>query len=70
MDVPQAVLHAARHVVFSEYDKLFQFRLKGQSAALFSQYTERYLLERLGMHFPTLKFYRELAGGAVSHRDD
>ena len=69
MDVPQAVLHAARHVVFSEYDKLFQFRLKGQSAALFSEYTERYLLERLGMHFPTLKFYRELVGGAVSPTD-
>ncbi len=66
LDVPQAVLHAARHVVFSEYNKLFQFRLKGQSAEIFSQYAERYLLERLGMNFPTLKFYHQLADSSIA----
>ncbi|MBP0988420.1 MAG: DNA repair protein RecO [Oscillospiraceae bacterium] len=58
-DIPatEAVLLAARHVVFTEFDRLFQFRLKGKSADLFAQYTEQYVLHRLGMHFPTLDFY-------------
>lgn len=58
-DVPQAVLLAARHVVFSEFERLFQFRLKGRSADAFGEYTEQYLLHQLGMHFPTLDFYHE-----------
>lgn len=59
--VPQAVLTAARHVVFSEYERLFQFRLKGESAAQFSDYAETYLLHRLGMFFPTLQFYHDVS---------
>lgn len=62
-DAPQAVLHAARHVVFSEFDRLFQFRLKGYSAVSFSRYTERYLLRHLGIGFRTLQFYHELVTG-------
>lgn len=58
--VTQSVLAAVRHVVFVELERLFQFRLKGESAELFSDYAESYLLHRLGMYFPTLKFYREL----------
>ena len=58
-DVPQAVLLAARHVVFSEYDRLFQFRLRGASAEAFGLYTEQYLQHQLGMHFSTLDFYHE-----------
>lgn len=60
--VSQSVLAAARHVVFSEYARLFQFRLKGESAAQFSAYAESYVLHRIGMYFPTLKFYHQLAG--------
>lgn len=58
--VTQSVLAAVRHVVLVDFERLFQFRLKGESAELFSVYAERYLLHRLGMYFPTLKFYREL----------
>lgn len=62
-DVPQAVLHAARHVVFADFDRLFLFRLKGGSAKLFADYTERYLLRHLGKGFRTLQFYHALVSG-------
>lgn len=62
LETKQSVLLAARHVVFSEYERLFNFRLKGESASDFSLYTEQYLLHRLGMSFPTLKFYQDLTG--------
>lgn len=58
--VGTAVLQAARHVVFSETDRLFQFRLKGASEAQFAQYTESYLLAHLKTDFRTLRFYQEL----------
>lgn len=60
--VGTAVLQAARHVVFSETDRLFQFRLKGASEAQFAQYTENYLLTQLKTEFRTLRFYHDLTG--------
>lgn len=60
--VRASVLLAARHAVFSEPDRLFQFRLRGESEIQFAQYAESYLRHRLGMYFPTLKFYHELTG--------
>jgi len=58
-----SVLQAARHVIFSEYDRLFQFRLKNEALPQFSEYTEQFLLHQLGTFFPTLKFYHELSQG-------
>ena len=60
LEVTQSVILAARQAVFAEFDRLFQFRLKGESEGLFAEYAEQYLLRRLGMFFPTLKFYRDL----------
>ncbi len=56
----RAVLQAARHIVFSEDNRLFQFRLGGRSLHILAEYAEQYLLHRLEMYFPTLKFYRGL----------
>ena len=63
-DVPQAVLLAARQVVFPELKRAFQFRLNGGSAVLFSEYAEKYLLHQLGMRFQTLQFYHQLFSGS------
>ncbi len=60
MQVTQAVLLAARHVVFTDFDRLFQFRIKGKSAELFMAYTEKYLQHRLGMRIRTLEFFNEI----------
>ena len=61
-DIPatQAVLLAARHVVFSEFDRLFQFRITGKSAEIFIDYTEKYLQQTLGMRIPSLEFFNAL----------
>lgn len=56
----RAVLQAARHIIFAEESRLFQFRLGERSLRILAEYTERYLLHRLEMYFPTLKFYRGL----------
>lgn len=62
LSVTPSALQAARHVIFSEFDKLFHFRVKGESLDLFSLYAEQYLLFRIDGSFPTLKFYQELTG--------
>lgn len=58
--VTQSTLQALRHVVFSDMDRIFGFRLKGTSLRLFAAYCERYTLYRLGTGFRTLKFYHDL----------
>ncbi len=58
--VTPAVIQAARHVIFADFDRLFQFRLSGESMPLFSFYAEHYLRHRLGMQLRTLQFYHEL----------
>ncbi|MBR6106799.1 MAG: DNA repair protein RecO [Oscillospiraceae bacterium] len=55
-----SVLLAVRHVIFSEYDRLFQFRLKNEALPRFAAFTERFLLHQLGGGFHTLKFYHTL----------
>ncbi len=62
LETTPAVLAAARHVIYADMERIFQFRLKGQSAEDFYLYAENYLLVRLEMFFPTLKFYRDLIG--------
>ena len=60
MPVRQSVLLAVRHVIYVEYERLFQFRLKGESAVQFYDYAEHFLLHRLGLGFQTLRFYHSL----------
>ena len=63
LEVTPSVLLAARQAVYPELDRIFQFRLKGESEAQFAAYAESYLLHQLRLSLPTLKFYRELHGG-------
>lgn len=59
-----AVVQAARHVLFAEFDRLFQFRLKNDALPLFAQYCESFLKHQLGTSFHTLKFFHELTDSA------
>ena len=59
-ETKQSVLLAARQAVYAEPDRIFQFRLKGESEPQFAEYAEQYLLHRLALSLPTLKFYHEL----------
>lgn len=62
MPVTQGTLLAARHAVFSEMDKLYAFRVSGESLAQFAEYAERYLMRYLNTPLPTLKYYHDLTG--------
>ncbi len=55
------VLHAVRHIVLTDFDRLFSFKLSGDSMNLLSRISEDYLLTHLGRsRFKTLDFYRSL----------
>ena len=63
LPVTPSALQAARHVVFSEFEKLFSFRITGESLLLFGRYTERYVRHCLDLPLPTLKYYHDLTDG-------
>ena len=58
--VSASALQAVRHVLYSEPEKVFAFRMKGRSAVQFAEYAEKYLLYRLGGTFPALNIYKEM----------
>ena len=62
MRVKGSVVHAMRHIVFAEFDRLFNFKLSPQNMKRLSQVTERYMLLHLDRGFKTLDFYRSVQG--------
>ena len=59
--VTQAALLAARHVVFSDLDKVLSFRVTGRSLRLFAQYAEQYTIYHLERSFPALRYYKDIS---------
>ena len=56
-----ATLQAARHIIFSDFERLFLFKLRGQALEKLQIYTECSLLHALNLRTPrTLRFYRTL----------
>lgn len=58
--IPPSVVHALRHIVFMDFDKLFNFRLSDVNMKKLGRITEEYLLIHLGREFKTLDFYKSL----------
>ena len=56
------VLKAARHIVYADENRFFQFRLADSACAVLEQYTGAYLRSCLETDFRTLRFYRDIAG--------
>lgn len=55
------VLHAVRHIVLTDFDRLFNFKLTGDSMKVLSDLSEDYLLTHLGRNrFKTLDFYKSV----------
>lgn len=54
------VLHAMRYIVFSEYDKLFNFKISSNTQKKLSEVTEKYVINQLNRNFKTLDFYKSL----------
>lgn len=55
-----SVVRAMRHIVFSDFDKVFSFSLSEKSEEELSRICERYLLLQTSRKFKTLDFFKSL----------
>lgn len=55
-----SVLTALRHSVYSEFKKIFSFKLSDNSKKRFSSVSETYVCARLERNFKSLDFYRQM----------
>lgn len=53
-------LQAMRHIVFADFDRLYQFRLGEKNLADLQRYTERFVQYHLGFSLKSLEFYHEI----------
>ena len=58
--LPAGVFAAMRHIIYSDFAKVFRFTLPEESMRLLSSTTERYVRAQVGRSFGTLDFYRSL----------
>lgn len=54
------ILKAMRHIVFSDHERLFNFRVSERAMTKLSAASENYLLSHLERNFRTLDFYKSL----------
>ena len=53
-------LHIVRHIILSDFDKLFNFRTSQKVLKIIAKLTQDYLLIHLNRRFKTLEFYNSL----------
>lgn len=53
-------LQAMRHIVFADYDRLFNFHLGADNLAAVSVCAERFIQYHLGFHLKALEFYHKI----------
>lgn len=58
--IPNSVLTAMRHIVFTDLKRLFQFRLPPKDLKLLSQVCETYLLVKTERKYASLDYYKTL----------
>lgn len=58
--ISPTVLHALRHIILSEYDKLYNFKISEESQKQLSAVTEQYVIMHLEKNFKTLNFYKSI----------
>lgn len=56
----RGVVSAMRHIVYAEFEKLFQFSVSDESLKQLSYITERFLLTQIQRPFKTLDFYKSM----------
>lgn len=62
MRVRLPVLSAVRHIVLTDFDRLFNFRVSDGTMTALSRFAEVYLTAHLERQFPTLDFYKTIIG--------
>jgi len=56
--ISPAVLSAVRHIVLSDFERLYNFKVSQESMGVLSKLSEEYLLSRTERNFRTLDFYK------------
>ena len=54
------LIKALRHIAFSDFEKIYSFRMEEFALPDLSYITERYLLSKLQRNFKTLEFYKDI----------
>ncbi|MBQ4464626.1 MAG: DNA repair protein RecO [Oscillospiraceae bacterium] len=62
VQMPAASLQAIRHIVLSDFEKIFAFRIGEHSCGPLYQFAEEFLGYHVDRKFPTLEFYRAVSG--------
>ncbi len=58
--IDKTILSALRHIVYSQFNKLFSFTIPEESAVKLNKITEEYLLFQTDRNYQTLNFYKSL----------
>lgn len=54
------LVKALRHIAFSDFEKIYSFKMEDYAILDLSYITEKYLLSKLQRNFKTLDFYKEI----------
>ena len=54
------LVKALRHIAFSDFEKIYSFKMEDYALPDLSYVTEKYLLSKLQRNFKTLEFYKEI----------
>ncbi len=54
------LIKALRHIAFSDFEKIYSFKMEEYAITDLSYITEKYLLSKLQRNFKTLDFYKEI----------
>jgi DNA repair protein RecO (recombination protein O) len=60
IEAPAGTLQAVRHIVLSEIEKVFSFRVKGEAREALSRFAEAFLRYHVDAEFQTLEFYKTI----------
>lgn len=69
IEMPAGVLLAIRHIVLSDFEKIFSFRLSESCQKPLYRFAEQFLEYHLDRSFPTLDFYKTLRGDIPNSRE-
>ena len=54
------LIKGLRHIAFSDFEKIYSFRMEDHALEDLTYITEKYLLSKLQRNFKTLEFYKEI----------
>jgi DNA repair protein RecO (recombination protein O) len=66
-EIPAGVLAAMRHIIYSDFKKLFSFSLSDEGIRVLAGFCERYLKYQVQRTYHSLEFYHAVASKGAPH---